>query len=109
MIKFHFNFFLIKQPCFRPKLYLLEQFPLKELGSSKIPKNNSILRLFFNHLFTQNDIKNNSNPKTLATTNAVLNAAKITVPEIKEVWHHHFGIKLIDGQEQTGGKVDEKK
>ena len=93
----------------RQKLYLLDQLPSTDLAISKLPKNSSIMRLFFGILLSQEDINKNANSLTLATKAAAYKAAKETAVAIKSVWRYHFGIRLIDGQETLSGGVDSSK
>ena len=50
-------------------------------------------------------MKSNPNRLTLATKSSVLDAAKMMVLEVKRVWRHHFGIRLVDGQEYKESEV----
>ena len=79
---------------------------MDSFGFAKLPKGFAVLRVFFNHLFCKEDLHDNPNPRTLATKSAVQNAAKETVRDIKAVWRHHFGLKLVDGQTEASGQVD---
>ena len=90
----------------RQKLYLLDQYPCRDLPSAKLPKNLAVMRCIFDSLLCQEDLIKNNNPVTLATKIAVNNAAKETATAIKRVWRHHFGIRLIDGKETVEGEVD---
>ena len=93
----------------RQKLYLLDQFPCSDLPKTKLPKISYVMRIFFGFLLDQEDLKKHSNPLTLATKSAVLKAAKDTASAVKEVWRHHFGIRLIDGKESVTSEVDSSK
>ena len=93
----------------RAVIYLLDLPPTTTMGFSKIPKTGAVLRVFFNFLLDDPNISANSNPSTLATKVASLEAAKQTVPILKEVWCHHFGLRLIFGQEYVGGPIDTEK
>ena len=93
----------------RQKLYLLDKLPCRNLTYAKLPKNLDVMRSFFDILLQQGDLTKHSNPLTLATNSAVHEAAKYTAVAIKSVWRHHFGIRLIDGQDVVGGEVDTSK
>ena len=93
----------------RQKLYLLDQFPLAELPISKLPKTKLVMRYFFNLLLQKEDLSKHSNSLTLATKSAISKAARETAIATKSIWRHHFGIRLIDGQDTESGKVDTTK
>ena len=90
----------------RPKIFLLDQPPTSTLSSTKLPKTREVLRVFFDSLLKSSDLSSNPNPSTLATKKSVVEAATATVDPLKEVWRHHFGIRLIDGQDIEGGEVN---
>ena len=64
---------------------------------------------FFNSLWLpEGNVKEVSNQRALTTKKNVFDAAKNTVVLVKDVWRHHFGIKLVDGMVEVGGEVEEK-
>ena len=67
------------------------------------------MRLFFGFLLPDEFLKSNSNPNTLAAKEAVNNSVKKSTTLVKSVWRHHFGLRLIDGQEEVASKVDASK
>ena len=79
------------------------------MGATKLPKTRLVLRNFFHYLLTHPNLAKHSNWLTLATRKAVKGAAEKTVPNILSVWKHHFGIRLIFGQEYEGGSEDKSK
>ena len=93
----------------RKKLYLLDQFPSKDISFAKLPETLSAMKSFFHYLLSQADLDDNDNPLTLATKTAINNAAKQTAAAIKTVWRHHFGIRLIDGKDEVNGEEDNSK
>jgi hypothetical protein len=93
---------------YRTKLYLVEEVPTSEFSYSKIPKMTRLLQVFFHNLLQNPELKNNPNPCTVATSWSQKAAAMKTVQQLKAVWVHHFGLRLIYGQEYEGGLVDRK-
>ena len=89
----------------RIKLFLLDALPISELRSAKLPKSDAVLLHFFHCLFKITGFNEHSNPLTLAKKAAVKEAAVMTVPEVKRVWQHHFGIRLVYGLNSKNGEV----
>ena len=83
----------------RPKVYLLDALPRADLGSAKLPKTGPIMLHFFHNLIQNPKMVQNSNKLTLASKVAVEEAARETVVEVKRVWKHHFGLRVIEGRE----------
>ena len=80
----------------RPKYYLLEN-PVQELSRLKLPKNEAVLSGFL-------DILGSSSGQ-----GAIMEAAKKTRAEVKSVWKHHFGSRLIEGKELGSCSADNEK
>ena len=66
----------------RPVLYLVGQ-TLEKFRNAKLPTKGSVLARFL----------------ALLVTNSVKDAAAITRLELKAVWQHHFGSRLVQGKE----------
>ena len=66
----------------RPKIYLLDSYP-SLFGFSKLPKTGNVLRVFLSKI---KDTENNRQIAAQETTN-----------ELKKVWKHHFGDRVIMG------------
>ena len=66
----------------RPKIYLLDSFP-SLLCFSKLPKTGNVLSVFLSKL------KDTENNRQIA--------AQETTDELKKVWKHHFGDRVIMG------------
>ena len=93
----------------RPNIYLIDQPPLCSLPMSKLPRTGQIMRLLFHNLISDPKISNHSNPLTIATKTAVKLAATTTLSQVKQVWLHHFGLRLIQGQDYVSDQVDREK
>ena len=89
----------------RTKIFLLDIPASSEIGSAKLPKLLSVLKVFFHHLLEDPSLKDNKNPLTLAT----VNAANKTLTQLKQIWFHHFGMRLIFGKECEEETADLKK
>ena len=63
----------------RPPFYLVGKCPTS-LRSSKLPKTSDVLGRFLSHS---------------DNTSGVLDAAKLIVQKVKDLWQHHFGRQLI--------------
>ena len=83
----------------RLKVYLLEKYPSRELGNSKLPKAEKVLLCFFDHLLQNPDRMKNNNKWTEATDDAVKAACKSTIEDIKDVYRLHFGSELVDDEQ----------
>ena len=94
----------------RANIYLLDVPACSDLGGfAKIPKTKAVLRVFFHHILNDGpSLKTHiiTNPVTLATADMSKHAAAMTVEKVKAVWRHHFGIRLVFGQEFDGGEVN---
>ena len=90
----------------RGSIYLLEEPPTNHIGAAKIPKTQLVLRNFFSNVLLEPTLKQNSNPLTLLTSSAVRVAAEKTVVKVLAVWEHHFGSRLIFGQDYCEGPVN---
>ena len=66
-----------------PKVYLLDS-QRDTFGFAKLPKSKAVLGVFLHNL-------KDSNPDK---------AAGRTTDELKDVWRHHFGIRVIEGDYQ---------
>ena len=94
---------------FRTKIFFLDIVPNDIIGATKLPRTKAILGCFFKFLMDDDNRKmKNSNPVALATSYAASIAAKLTIPVLKSVWKHHFGIRCIFGQEWEGSNVIDK-
>ena len=80
----------------RLKDLVLDKFPSREMGISKLPKGEKVMLCFFYHLLQDPDRISNSNKWTLASDKAARAAGYKTVEDIKVIYRLHFGIKLID-------------
>jgi hypothetical protein len=92
----------------RPNLYLLEQHPIKTIGSTKILKTSPVLALTFNFLMEDPDLAKHPNPLTLITKAAAIRTSNKSIFVVKSVWRHHFRMRLIDGQEGEGEDVNKE-
>ena len=90
----------------RGSIYLLGEPPTDHIGAAKIPKTQLVLRNFFSHILLKPTLNQHSNPLTLLTSQAVKAAAQKTVAKVLAVWEHHFGSRLICGQDYREGSVD---
>ena len=75
----------------RPTEYLLGK-PVSSFGHAKLPKGKAVLSMFLHHL-------QDSDPNK---------AAEETVGQLKEVWNHHFGMRLIFGFDSYTQKHNKK-
>ena len=75
----------------RPDEYLLGK-PESSFGKAKLPKGKSVLSIFLHQL-------QHSDPPT---------AALETVGQLKEVWNHHFGMRLIFGFDSDTQQYNKK-
>ena len=89
-------------------MYLLDALPRANLGSAKLPKTGPVMLHFFHNLIKNPKMLQNSNKLTLASKVAVEEAARETVVEVRRVWKHHFGLRVIEGREYEGGEVDQQ-
>ena len=64
------------------------------LGYAKLPKLNAILQKSFG-LMQEDKL-------------TYKEAATEVVKEVKEVWKHHFGLRVIEGQDYDGEKVEKE-
>ena len=89
-------------------MYLLDALPRADLGSAKLPKTGPVMLHFFHNLIRNPKMRQHSNKLTLASKVAVEEAARETVVEVKRVWKHHFGLRVIEGREYEGGEVEQQ-
>ena len=80
----------------RLKDLVLDKFPSREMGNSKLPKGEKVMLCFFYHLLQDPDRISNSNKWTLASDKAARAAGYKTVEDIKVIYRLHFGTNLID-------------
>ena len=90
----------------RPNIYMINQPPLSSLPVSKLPKTGQILQMIFYNLISDPKVSSHSNSQTMATKAALKLAATTTLEEVKQVWQHHFGLRLIQGQDFVADQVD---
>ena len=81
----------------RSKIKFLDEFASKEMGNNKLPKTKKVLLALFAYLMEDENRKANSNKNTLATGNALTNAAEKVTEDLKNIWQLHFSSTLIEG------------
>ena len=74
----------------RPALYLLGRPKHDSLDMVKLPKVKQILQRFY-ELEKEEEVVKSLRPKETC--------ARKVIKEVKDVWRHHFGMRLIDGKE----------
>ena len=82
----------------RPDLYLLGRPKHDSLDLLKLPKVKQILQRFY-ELAKEEDVVKSLRPKETC--------ARKVIEEVKEVWRHHFGIRVIDGKEFGDQQVED--
>ena len=65
---------------------MFDVYPIETLSKKKLPKVNSVMLNFFHHLISDEGRTQNNNKNTLATKEAIRNAAYKTCSEIRQVW-----------------------
>ena len=68
----------------RIKIFMFEDYPIETLSKKKLPKVNSVMLNFFHHLISDEGRTQNNNKNTLATKEAIRNAAYKTCSEIRQ-------------------------
>ena len=91
----------------RVKISVVDKYPTCEMGD-KLPKTEKVLLCFFHHLLEAPTRKDHSNPMTVATKSAKLEAAKKTTENIKDIWRRHFTDALVDDRDKKMIKDDHK-
>ena len=91
----------VPQSSTRPSLFLLGQASSTPLTVGKLPKNIQLLQRFFGLLKT--------NFKDCPPNTAKVTAAAKVAEEVKAVWKHHFGKRVIEGRESDTDQVDNEK
>ena len=82
----------------RPDLYLLGRPKHDSLDMVKLPKVKQILQRYY-ELAKQEDVVKSLRPKETC--------ARKVIEEVKDVWRHHFGMRLIDGKAFVDQEVED--
>ena len=83
------------------KIFMFEDYPIETLSKKKLPKVDSVMLNFFHHLISDEGRAQHNNKNTLATKEAVKNAAYKTCSEIRQVWAQHLTSKLVDIDQES--------
>ena len=75
----------------RPKVFLLDKPPNRNMGSAKLPKGEAVFLALIQNILDDDERSSNPNKKTLATAASVRTASKIVCEDILNIWRLHFG------------------